>query len=93
MTEKEKAYFNEKLEKSGTKNQTDFILALLRNKPIVVYNELVPILVELKRQGNNLNQVARAQNAGTGTEWGVKMVLGECHSIYRKLLDCWKKVK
>ena len=86
MTADELRLFQSQLEKSGAKNQTDFLLALLQDKPIVVNNELVPVLAELKRQGNNLNQIARCLHEGTVTEQGAQQVLRECHMAYRKLM-------
>ena len=86
MTAEELKEFRAKFEKSQEDNQTDFIMALLRNKPIVVNNELVPVLAELKRQGNNLNQIARRLHEGTVVEEEAGQVLRECYAAYKKLL-------
>lgn len=87
MTEDEFAFFNEQMEKAKEKNQTDFFLAVLRKKKIVVIEELVPVLAELKRQGNNLNQIARQLHEGTSFGEAAKKVMNECYSAYKKLLD------
>jgi hypothetical protein len=68
MTEEEFAFFNKQMNKAKEKNQTDFFLAVLRKKKIVVIDELVPVLAELKRQGNNLNQISRQLNEGNPNE-------------------------
>ena len=62
MTAEELALFQSQFEKSEAKNQTDFVLQLLDEKPIVVNHELSEVLAELKRQGNNLNQIAKQLN-------------------------------
>lgn len=86
LTADELALFQRQFQKSGAKNQSDFLLALLQDKPILVIEELAPFLAELKRQGNNLNQIARALHEGSVTERGTQQILRECHALYRKLL-------
>jgi hypothetical protein len=87
MTEEEFAFFNKQMNKAKEKNQTDFFLAVLRKKKIVVIDELVPVLAELKRQGNNLNQISRQLNEGTPFGVATKKVMNECYSAYKKLID------
>ena len=60
MTPEEYDRFKNKMDKAKQKTQTDFILALLQKKPIIVIEDLRPMLQELKRQGNNLNQIVNA---------------------------------
>lgn len=86
MTADELALFQSQFQKSGAKNQSDFLLALLKDKPIVVVDKLVPTLAELRRQGNNLNQIARALHDGSAIEQGAQQILRECHALYKKLL-------
>lgn len=87
MTEEEFAYFQKQMEAAKQKNQTDFFLAVLRKRKIIVIEDLRPALVELKRQGNNLNQIAR--NLHEGTEFGeaARRVMNECWKAYRALLS------
>ncbi|NCD01238.1 plasmid mobilization relaxosome protein MobC [bacterium] len=87
MTEDEFAFFQTQMNKSKKENQTDFFLSVLRKKPIIVIDELVPILVELKRQGNNLNQLTRQINEGTQLDEIAKNILDKCYQTYEKLLD------
>jgi len=87
MTEEEFAFFQERMEKSNEKNQTDFFLSVLRKKKIVVVEDLTKVLVELKRQGNNLNQISRQLNEGTPFGEAGKKVLNECYLAYKKLID------
>lgn len=86
MTEEEYAFFREQMEKAQEKNQTDFFLAVLRKKKIVVVDDLSATLTELKRQGNNLNQIARQLHEGTPLGDGTKMILKSCYAAYKKLI-------
>jgi len=56
MTEDEHRFVLEKMQAVKRKNQTDFFLEVLRDKPIIVVEEIAAALAELKRQGSNLNQ-------------------------------------
>lgn len=72
MTDAEYEKWQEKYIKSGMKNQTDFLMRLLDKKIILVIEDYKASLVELKRQGNNLNQIARHLNEGgqlTAEHW------------------------
>ena len=85
MTDEEHRFFLERMEKSKQKNQTDFFLAVLRDKPIIVVEELSAALSELKRQGNNLNQITRQLNEHGGVFDSAKTVINECWKTYRAL--------
>lgn len=85
MTEIEYDLFQKKLQKSKL-SQTDFFLSLLDKKKIIVIEDLRPILSELKKQGTNLNQIARYLNTnGYIEESNSKIVLDECLKFYRNL--------
>ena len=75
MTAEELALFQSQFEKSEAK------------KPIVVNRELSEVLAELKRQGNNLNQIAKQLNQGTPFGEASKRVMNECWVTYRKILE------
>ena len=60
MTAEELALFQSQFEKSEAKNQTDFVLQLLDEKPIVVNHELSEVLAELKRQGKQFEPDSEA---------------------------------
>ncbi|WP_279145782.1 plasmid mobilization protein [Clostridium tyrobutyricum] len=62
-TEKEFNLIKKKVEESKLK-QNDFLLKCALEKKIFVIDDLQKIFVELKRQGVNLNQLARAVNQG-----------------------------
>ena len=85
MTQEELDFFQNQLIKTKPKNQTDFFLAVLRKKPIVVIEDLRPLLQELKRQGNNLNQVSRKLNETSHLGENATKVMNECWKAYRTI--------
>lgn len=86
MTEEEYQAFQEQFQKSEAKNQTDFVLRLLEKRPSTVNYELTDLLTELKRHGNNLNQIAHKLNAGGELGEAGKRVMNECWLAYKKIL-------
>ena len=83
MTPEEFEFFTNQMRTAKHKTQTDFFLAVLRKKPIIVIEDLRPVLQELKRQGNNLNQVARQLNESSQFGEGATKVMNECWKAYR----------
>ena len=83
MTQEEFDYFKSQMDKAKQNTQTDFFLAVLRKKPIIVIEDLRPMLQELKRQGNNLNQIARKLNESNSFGEGATNVMNECWKTYR----------
>ena len=63
VSEEELAQIKEKVEQSG-KSQQQYIIEALTQSNIVNLDGLKEIYPELKRQGNNLNQIAHALNGG-----------------------------
>lgn len=87
MTEEEYAFFREQMEKAKERNQTDFFLAVLRKKKIVVVEDLTATLAELKHQGNNLNQITRQLHEGAHFGEAAKKVMSQCYLAYKKLIE------
>ena len=85
MTEDEHSYFLKRMQSAKRKNQTDFFLEVLRDKPIIVVEEIAAVLAELKRQGNNLNQITRHLNERGEFGESAKTVMNECWKSYRAL--------
>lgn len=92
MTEDEYNFFQGKMETAKQKNQTDFFLAVLRKRKIMVVEDLRPALIELKRQGNNLSQIARQLHEGTEFGAAARRVMNECWKAYRALLALSERV-
>ncbi len=85
FTEKEFAEFISKMKRSGSKSRSDFIMALVRHKDIIVPNGLTELTTELKRQGNNLNQLARHFNQ-TGELGGIfEITIESCVKAYEEV--------
>lgn len=61
FSEKEFEELNKKIIKSKL-NRTDFILKCIENKDIIVIENLTETIVEIRKQGVNINQMARAIN-------------------------------
>ena len=75
--------------KSATKHKSyaDFFISAMSKKPYVIVTSLDEALTELKRQGNNLNQLAVVANS-TGAvafEEYLKATLREYIRVYRNL--------
>ena len=85
MTPDEFAFFTNKMQTAKQKTQTDFFLTVLRKKPIIVIEDLRPMLQELKRHGNNLNQISRRLHETAEFSEGAKKLMNECWKTYRAI--------
>ena len=56
VTEAERTAIDKKAEKAGM-NRTDYLITCAMGKRITVIDDLTPLLAELRRIGNNLNQL------------------------------------
>ena len=63
VTEAERTAIDKKAEKAGM-NRTDYLIACAVGKRITVIDDLTPLLAELRRIGNNLNQLTRLAHLG-----------------------------
>ena len=61
VTEKELNTINKKAEKARL-SRTDYLIACALGKEITLIEDLKPILADLRRVGNNLNQLTRLAN-------------------------------
>ena len=61
VTEKEKLYIKKRAKKAGL-STTDYIVRLSLETPIFILVNMQPFLLELKRIGNNLNQITQKIN-------------------------------
>ncbi len=50
--------------KRANMSRTEFLVSAGMNKPIVILDDLKPMLSELRRIGNNVNQLTRKANSG-----------------------------
>lgn len=61
MTEEEAEKFQNQIEKSGL-SQQEYLLKCALNKPIINTDGIKELVPELKKQGNNLNQLTKKLN-------------------------------
>lgn len=64
---------------------TAFVIRAITEKPITVIENGTEILAELKRQGNNLNQITRNSYNGLATEEEIKTCSKSLKELYRKI--------
>lgn len=86
MTEEEYAKVKMQVEKSGMKQQ-EYLTKAIMNKPITNTDGLKELIPELKRVGNNLNQLSRKANEG--------IVLGneELSRMQKELGEVWQLLR
>ena len=83
----EYALLQKKLAASG-KSLTEFFVETISKGKVIVINGFVPLLSELKRQGVNLNQLARRANQFSPlTEREIMTTLQQCQNTYRRLFE------
>lgn len=88
MTEEEFEEMKRRVEKSG-KKQAEFLREAILKKTIVSTEGMKALVPELKRIGNNINQIARSCNEGRQATYAeVKQIekeLGEVWQLLRRL--------
>lgn len=92
FTEKEFAEFSAKMKKAKSKSRSDFIMSLVKNKPIIVPDGLPEIAAELKRHGNNLNQIARLFNQTRSCPYQLDHALENCEMSYEAVKNLVFKI-
>lgn len=81
-----------RLVKLSGRSKTDFILNSAQGVPIVNLEGANELLVELKRQGNNLNQLARQANTENGLQVaGLQEHLEENRQLRLALMELIKE--
>ncbi len=92
FTELELSEFSEKIKRAKSKSRSDFIMSLVRNKTIIVPDGLPEITAELKRQGNNLNQIARLFNQTKSCPYQLNRALENCERSYEAVRNLVFKI-
>ena len=88
VTEKELQAIDKKAAKAKL-SRTDFLVASALGKSITLIEDLKPILTELHRIGNNLNQLTRLANMGRIEIVGLETFteeLGQVHEVLFRIL-------
>ena len=87
LSDKEYALLQEKLAASGL-SLTEFFIKPIREEKIIIISDFLPLLGELKRQGVNLNQLARRANQFSPvSEHEIMNTLQQCQNTYRRLYE------
>ena len=87
LNDKEYAMLQRKHAASG-KSLTEFFIETISKGKVIVINDFVPLLSELKRQGVNLNQLVRRVNQFSPvSEQEILVTLQQCQNTYRRLYE------
>ena len=86
LTESEKANIEKKAAKAKM-NLTEYIIAASNKSKIKVAEDTKPLLVELKRIGNNINQIAMKINSGALSSYNFTEVINMQRKIYEQMLE------
>ena len=87
LSDKEYALLQERLTASQLSLTKLFIETISKGKVFVI-NDFIPLLSELKRQGVNLNQLARRANQFSPvSEYEIMNTLQQCQNTYRRLYE------
>ena len=75
-------------------NQSAYIRKCILNKEVTVIPGIRDFMIELKRIGNNLNQITRLANEGSLTIIGdnIKNINEDLKSVWEKLAETLKKI-
>lgn len=92
LSETELEQFQRNVEKSKLK-QSEYLRKCVLEKDIIVIDEVKELMKELKRIGNNLNQLTRAVNSGEvkSTE-SLSVVKNELEIVWNEVIQALKKV-
>jgi hypothetical protein len=77
------------IEKKASKaklNLTEYIISVSSKSKISVTEDTKPLLLELKRIGNNINQIAMKINSGVVSSYNFDEVISLQRKIYEQLL-------
>ena len=77
--------------KRAERSITDYLVLLSLETPIHVAEDVKPLLIELKRIGNNLNQTTAKINAGAFRSYNFEDMIDGQKKIYEQLLSIARK--
>ena len=85
LTESEKMIIEKKASKAKL-NLTEYIISVSSKSKISVTEDTKSLLLELKRIGNNINQIAMKINSGVVSSYNFDEVISMQRKIYEQLL-------
>ena len=93
LTQEELEDLKTKISKTNL-NQSAYIRKCILEKNITVIPGIRDLIIEIKRIGNNLNQITRLANEGSLTILGdnVKNIKDDLKSVWEKLAETLRKI-
>ncbi len=93
LSEKELIQLKDRISKTNL-NQSAYIRNCVLNKNITVIPGIRDLVIEIKRIGNNLNQITRSVNSGTLTVLGddLKDIKKDLKVVWDRLAAALKKI-
>ena len=92
LNEEEVKVMQKNIKKSKL-SQSEYIRKSILQKNIIVVDEIKDLMVELKRVGNNLNQITRMMNSGEIKDSKeLTEVKNNLENIWNKVIEALKKV-
>jgi len=93
LTQEELEDLKTKISKTNL-NQNAYIRKCILEKNITVIPGIRDLIIEIKRIGNNLNQITRLANEGSLTILGdnVKNIKDDLKSVWEKLAETLRKI-
>lgn len=92
LTDKELSEFNKKMKEAKSKSRADFVMALVRDRPIIIPDPFREIAVELKREGNNFNQALKMMRVSGSPPWKMKISTEKLDELYSKIAEMLDEV-
>ena len=78
--------------KRAKMNRTEYLVSAGMDKPIVILDDLKPMLAELRRIGNNVNQLMRKVNSGEIYAVGLNEINEQLGTVAAGLFTIQKEV-
>lgn len=92
LTREEKNMISDGAKEAGM-SRTDFVISSVKGTKVVVITALPEMLLELSRQGNNLNQIARRLNQKSYVNYSeIEKTCRACRNAYEAVtffIDQW----
>ena len=90
VTEKEKQYIKKRAEKAGL-TVTDYIVRLSLETPIFIPVNMQPFLLELKRIGNNINQLTTKVNSKVFSSYNFREFIDAIEKLTERIGDVGRR--
>lgn len=92
LSEAELKQFQKNVQKSKLK-QSEYLRKCILEKNIIVISDVKDLISELKRVGNNLNQLTKAVNSGENNNIeSLDDIKAEFENVWNELIQALKKV-